>query len=64
MALNHDKIREAVEAHKRMSGHDVQYHDGGAEKSSEADKRVAMRDQIVSDMHKMHFRNARLRHGY
>ena len=28
MAINHDKIREAVEAHKRMSGHDVQYHDG------------------------------------
>lgn len=37
MAINHDKIREAVEAHKRMSGHDVQYHDGGAEKRTLAD---------------------------
>ncbi|CAB4127801.1 hypothetical protein UFOVP98_42 [uncultured Caudovirales phage] len=64
MSLNHEKIREAVESHKRMTGHDVKYHDGGAEKASESEKRAAIRDQVIMDMHKNSFRNSRLRYGY
>lgn len=30
MAINHDMIRKAVEAHKAKTGHDAQYFDGGA----------------------------------
>lgn len=49
MALNHDMIRKAVEAHKAKTGHDAQYYDGGAEKSPEIPGLNIVRKEMLKD---------------